>query len=196
MDLSHILNGLSYGYRLKREPRHCWYENGEAESVAEHSWRLAYFAMLVGPHLTVKYDRDKLLRIIIMHDIAEAVTGDYPAFVAADVKAEKARRERAAVEQIRSDIGEAAGRELYDLWHEYEGRQSIEARIAAALDKLEAIVSHLESPMERWTPEDAPYFSVERYQSHFDVDPVIERLFRQLLADVEVKIATEMQVLN
>lgn len=192
MEITGILEGMRYGYRLKREGRHCWYEKGERESVAEHCWRLSYLAILVSPHLTVKFDRDKLLRIIIMHDIAEAVTGDYPAFITAEQKAEKSLREREAAHQIRQTIGDPAGEEIYNLWHEYEGRQTIEARIAAALDKIEAIISHLESPLELWTEDDAACFGMERYQPHFGVDPFIEKLFRKLLADVDVKVAAKI----
>lgn len=186
-----ILQGMSLGYRLKRETRHCWYEDGKCETVAEHCWRVSFLAILIAPHLELSFNQDRLMRIIVVHDICEALTGDYPAFVGEDVKRLKAEKERAAMQQISKMLGVPAGEQVQQLWLDYEERQSIEARIAAALDKIEAICAHLESPLDRWTPEDGPYFSVERYQSYFDIDPLIEALFRRLLADVELKLAKE-----
>ncbi|HEV8359378.1 MAG TPA: HD domain-containing protein, partial [Candidatus Thermoplasmatota archaeon] len=61
---------------LKRTPRAGWKRVGIArpESVADHSWRLALMAMLYAEMLGL--DAGKAARIAVLHDLAEARTGD------------------------------------------------------------------------------------------------------------------------
>ena len=84
-DLVHIAE------RLKDNTRHCVTSQGRAESVAEHSWRLAFMAMLLDG--TVEgVDLGRVLEMCILHDLGEAITGDIPSFwkTEADEQTERA----------------------------------------------------------------------------------------------------------
>lgn len=62
--------------RLKYLPRSGWVREGmpNPETVAEHSWRVALLAMILGEELDV--DKNKLIKMALVHDLEEAETLD------------------------------------------------------------------------------------------------------------------------
>lgn len=75
-----ILQVIALAEKLKYEMRHSWLSNGRQESVAEHTWRMSLMAILVEPYLDQKVNIEKLLKMVIIHDLVEAEAGDIPAF--------------------------------------------------------------------------------------------------------------------
>lgn len=75
-----ILKFLALSEKLKSELRHSWLSNGRRESVAEHSWQMAIMSMLIHPHLEKPVDLEKTLKMILVHDLVESITGDTPFF--------------------------------------------------------------------------------------------------------------------
>ena len=51
--------------------------------MAEHSWRVALMAMLAADEFP-GVDIDRVVRMCLVHDIGEAVTGDIPTFIKTD----------------------------------------------------------------------------------------------------------------
>ena len=80
MEYRSFLDFLDKAEKLKCNTRHSWTSSGRHESVAEHSWRLALMAMLLGEQFS-DLDRNKVIKMCLIHDLGEAVTGDIPAFV-------------------------------------------------------------------------------------------------------------------
>ncbi len=78
--LKNVLELIKLGEKLKMELRHSWLSNGRRESVAEHTWRLALMAMAIEPYLPNQVNSEKLLKMIIIHDLVEAYAKDIPAF--------------------------------------------------------------------------------------------------------------------
>ena len=66
--------------KLKCITRHSWTSSGRQESVAEHSWRLAVMAMLCADEYP-NLDINKVIKMCLIHDFGEAITGDIPAFL-------------------------------------------------------------------------------------------------------------------
>ena len=76
-----VLEILHVAERLKCNTRHCDTSTGRRESVAEHSWRLCLFAMLLEQEPEFQaLDMGRVLRMCLIHDLGEAFTGDIPAF--------------------------------------------------------------------------------------------------------------------
>jgi putative hydrolase of HD superfamily len=163
-----ILDFLALAERLKCELRHSWLSNGRQESVAEHSWQMALMAMLMHRHLEVPVDLGKTLKMILTHDLVEAEVGDVPYFDRSERRAMKAERERGAIELIRTRLGGAVGQEIYDLWYEYEAKETAEAKFAGALDHLEVQAQHNLAEIGTWTPieYDLVYTKMDRACGH------------------------------
>lgn len=83
MNPKELIEFLGLIEALKCNTRHNWTTSGRQESVAEHTWRLAVLAMLMEPDFK-DLDMNKVIRMCLIHDWGEAVTGDIPAFVKTD----------------------------------------------------------------------------------------------------------------
>jgi len=138
--LEGILAFLREAERLKTVTRSGWTSAGQPESVAEHTWRLCLLALVLGPSVP-GVNMERLLRICIVHDLGEAITGDVPA-IDQDAAAPKTAKERLGLLDIIAPLPDALRAELVALWDEYESGSSGEARLAKALDKLETIMQH------------------------------------------------------
>ncbi|QQD12272.1 HD domain-containing protein [Sphingobacterium sp. UDSM-2020] len=151
--LSAILEVLQLAEKLKFELRHSWLSNGRQESVAEHTWRMSLMAVLIEPLLDKKIDLARLLKMIIIHDLVEAEAGDVsvldqirnPA-----IRKVKQQNEEKAIENIREMLSKSNGQEIYDLFYEFEEKNTFEAKVANAIDKLEVQLQHNHADINTW----------------------------------------------
>ncbi len=132
--------------KLKSTTRHSWTSTGRHESVAEHSWRLAVMAMLCHdeyPDINI----DKVIKMSLVHDFGEAVTGDIPAFLKTK---EHETVEDEAVVSLLSVLPDTLREEFTALFDEMNALQTKEAKLFKALDNMEALISHNEAPLSTW----------------------------------------------
>lgn len=135
--------------KLKRVKRTGWVRTGvdKPESVADHMYRMSIISMLVP--ITCSY-RDRLVKMAIVHDLAEAIVGDITPFDGVS-KEEKYKREHEAMNNIRDVLleGSPIGLEIYNLWKEYEEGVSECARVCKDIDKFEMILQASEYEREQ-----------------------------------------------
>lgn len=150
--------------KLKSTPRTGWLDRGlpsaEAESVADHVLMTTLIGWVTADE---SLDRDRVLKLTLVHDLAEALTGDPPPYdraslpPASDVaaireffsrshvrtaedKQAKNTRELAAMDELTALMPEEIASEITALWHEYEVGATPEARFAKDLDRFEAFL--------------------------------------------------------
>ncbi len=179
-----LLNFLSTLERLKSTPRHSVTKGGIRETVAAHSWRLAVLGMLVAdeiPHI----DKDKLIRMCLIHDFGEAITGDIPSFrkTAADVATEDT-----AIQDMLSTLHDPQRSELTALFAEMDAMETPEARLYKALDKLEAVIQHNESDISTWIPREYELNQTYAIENAAEF-PYLKELRAMMLEDTLKKIA-------
>jgi putative hydrolase of HD superfamily len=149
---------------LKRVPRTGWLDRGvpaaDAESVADHSYLTALIAWTLAlddPEL----DADRVLKLAMIHDLAEAIVGDAPPYEPHEVpdradaaahraffsvrhvrtsenRVAKQQAEGAAFAHLAGLMPPGAREELSALWAEYESHATPEARFVKEVDTLEA----------------------------------------------------------
>lgn len=148
MEQETFLSFLHILEKLKCNTRHSRTTSGREESVAEHSWRLAVMAYLLREEFP-GLDMVKVMEMCLVHDFGEAVTGDIPSF---EKDEEDERTEAGAVSMMLKALPPVQRKRLADLFREI-GEQNIqEAKLFAALDKLEALVQHNEADISTWIP--------------------------------------------
>lgn len=145
-----ILNFLELSEILKTELRHSWLSSGRRESVAEHCWQMALLAILVHRHIDKPVDLERTLKMILAHDLVEAETRDIPFFEVSERQKQKQQAEQEAIENIRAMLDADTGQEIYDLFQEFEGAQTGEAKLAKALDALEVQIQHNLADFSSW----------------------------------------------
>lgn len=187
--LVQILDVIKLGEKLKSELRHSWLSDGRQESVAEHTWRVSLMAMLIEPYLIQKIDSAKILKMIIVHDLVEAEARDIPAFDTmnnAELKEQKQRNEIKAIEKLRDMLPGSLGEDVYQFWMEFEHKETFEAKVANALDKLEAQIQHNEADISTWL--DVEHRMSFMMGKHTDFDPVMTQLKELIEEDAVLKL--------
>jgi putative hydrolase of HD superfamily len=150
--------------RLKRLPRTGWLDRdvptAETESVADHSFRTALLAWLGALLAEPALNAERVLKLALIHDLAEALTGDDPPYAVGEIPdrdetdarrafleqrhvrdparaAAKQAAEDAAMRELIADLPPTLTAELQDLWAEYQAHASPEARFVKQADRLE-----------------------------------------------------------
>lgn len=192
MDARALIEFLRVMERLKDAPRHCWTTGGRRESVAEHSWRVSLMAMLMADEFP-GVDIDRVIRMCLVHDIGEAITGDIPTFMKTDAdRAVEGREVEALIGGLPAPWPETLGA----LFREMDAQQTPEARLYKALDRMEAIQSHNESDAATWLPLEyelnltygereaafSPYLAGLRAEMRRDTEAMIEDARRRGIA--------------
>lgn len=145
-----VLEILHVAERLKCNTRHCDTSTGRRESVAEHSWRLCLFAMLLEQEPEFRsLDTGRVLRMCLIHDLGETFTGDIPAF---SKSAQDEGREQALYEDWIAQFPPANRAQFQALLAEMTALATPEAKLYKALDKLEAVIQHNEASLDSWLP--------------------------------------------
>ncbi|MCO5590743.1 hypothetical protein L7F22_044718 [Adiantum nelumboides] len=122
--------------RLKATKRTGWVNHGlkDTESIADHMHRMAVMAIIAAGIPDI--NRDKCVKMAVVHDIAEAIVGDITPSCGIS-KEEKSRRERAAIDEMCKLLGGGlAAEEVKELWLDYENNASVEANLVKDFDKV------------------------------------------------------------
>jgi putative hydrolase of HD superfamily len=134
-----IIDFYKYLDDLKRTKRMGWVGKGipDSESVADHSLSVATLSMILAPELDV--DRDKLIKMALIHDIGESIIGDVQWYtpgkgIDREVLAKKEKDEGEAVRKILETLGDE---EYLILWEEMEEKKTREAKIHKEIDRID-----------------------------------------------------------
>lgn len=148
MNPEQLIEFLGILEKLKCNTRHNWTTNGRQESVAEHSWRLAVLAMLMEDDFP-ELDMNKVIRMCLIHDWGEALTGDIPAFIktGADEK-----EEAGAIKTLLENLPETLSSGFSAMFEDMLALTSEEAILVKALDKTETLIQHNEAGPDTWLP--------------------------------------------
>lgn len=154
--------------QLKTLKRTGWVNNEIPlpESVADHMYRMTMQTFLITDPLV---NKDKLMKICLCHDLAEAVVGDITPFDGI-TKEEKRKLEENALKQMMRDLQhQDIANEILSLWLEYEEGTSIEANVAKDFDKFEMIVQADEYEKATNKRLDSFFESTKDSFSHYEV---------------------------
>ena len=137
MEPKALLDFLSSAGKLKTIPRTGWIDSGvkDPESVADHSYRTAVAAMVLSDSLGL--DSLKVLRMALLHDLAEAETGDITPMQKQDNHAEL---EDQAMKEILGVLPESLRDQYWGIWQEYQSNETPESILLHDSDKIEMIL--------------------------------------------------------
>jgi len=123
--------------RLKNTVRTGWGEwhvkRDRIESVAEHIYSTQMLAIAMASEYRYDLDLRKVIFMLAIHELGEAVIGDFTPFQID--RAEKEKREHEAVHKVLSGL--LSGEEIEKLFLEFDGHETVESRFAYQCDKLE-----------------------------------------------------------
>jgi len=137
--LDQLVKFWDFAAKLKAEPRRGWLKKlrlQRTESVADHSFALSLLCLFEGERRS--YNVERLLKLALLHDLEEAITGDLTP-QDKESKGENVVRAQkvSAREQLLSYFPQESQRAYRELWSELENERSKEAQLVHELDKLE-----------------------------------------------------------
>jgi putative hydrolase of HD superfamily len=148
-----ILKFLGEVGHLKRIPRSGWLFIGitHPESVAEHSFRMALVGYLLA--LLEEADTEKVLKMCLLHDLAEARLLDLPSRTRSYIP-NKERIEEEIFRDMVNELPIQIRSELLSLFNEYINQSSNEAIIVKDADKLEMMIQAVEYATQGYDTEE------------------------------------------
>lgn len=182
-----FFNFIHTAENLKNNTRHSVTSQGRPESVAEHSWRVSLMALLLEDEIAGA-DFNKIIRMCILHDLGEAITGDIPSFL--KTEADSAHEDQ-VVFRLMDTLPQPQRDKCKVLFEEMLALETKEAKIYKALDKLEAVIQHNESPLSSWLPLE---YELNQTYGKEEAERADEVILRLRLAEIErtkKKIETE-----
>ena len=127
---------LNTSANLKNIPRQGWIDKlaiKNPESVADHTFSMAIIGMILSD--SKNYNTEKILKMILLHDLAESVTGD----ITPEQKSviDKKRLEDKTMKEILSNLSEEIQTKYLEIWDEYQDNKTIDANFVHQIDKFE-----------------------------------------------------------
>lgn len=138
-------------------------DQSRRENTAEHSWHLTMYAWVLAPLAPSTVDIDRVIKMLMIHDIVEIDAGDTPIH-GGDGLNEQAELEEKAAERLYGLLPEKQGLELRSLWNEFEAAETDDAKFAKALDRLQPLMQNIHTGGGTWTQSNVSEQQVcERY---------------------------------
>ena len=120
------------------------------ENSAEHSWQVALLALTLVKFADQPVDVDKVLKMMILHELGEIDADDTFFFDASGREAAK-EKESLAVRRITDILPAEIGAEFYEIWNEFENGDTAEAKFARAIDRAMPVLQNLYNNKQSWT---------------------------------------------
>jgi putative hydrolase of HD superfamily len=131
------------------------------ENSAEHSWQLAMLGISLTGYAEVSVDINRVVRMLLVHDIGEIDTGDTMVFAEGGWEERKAA-ELAGVKRIFGMLPRELGADFLALWQEFERGETAEARFAHAVDRAMPVLLNLSNEGQSWRENGISYERVVR----------------------------------
>jgi len=125
------------------------HDNSRFENSAEHSWHIALYAMVLKDYAPQGCDINRVVQMLLIHDIVEIDAGDAPIHGDHD-PAEMMQKEQAAADRLFRMLPEVQAKQIRALWDEFEKAATPDARFAKALDRMPSPLANMANGGGSW----------------------------------------------
>jgi len=157
-------------------------DGSRRENSAEHSWHIALFALVLAEHATQPVRIERVIKMLLLHDLVEIDAGDAPIHGDHD-PAEQERIERIAADRLFGLLPEGQRHEFRTLWEEFEAAETDDAIFAKSVDRVQPVIANLESGGGSWRE-----YNVTQTQLHDRVGWKVEKGAPALWAALKLRI--------
>ena len=177
-----ILDFFKTAANLKKISRQGWIDKlslDNPESVADHSYSMAVIGMVISD--LGNYNSEKIIKMVLLHDIAESKIGDYTPEQLSNEK--KIELENNAFNKIIKNLPDLIKSQYLQIWQEYQENTSPESKLVHQIDKLEMA---LQANIYKKDGH-----SQEKLESFFEsakidiIDPKLKELFMEIIKEGE-----------
>lgn len=139
-------------------------DGSRAENSGEHSWHLALYAMVLADQAGPEVRIDRVIRMLLIHDLVEIDVGDVPIHSAggqAHASLSTQAAEQRAAERIFGLLPPDQAASFRALWDEFEAAETPDARFAKSLDRVQPVMANLQSGGGTWVTYDVTWPQLE-----------------------------------
>lgn len=121
------------------------------ETSAEHSWHVALMALVLAQSTAPPgVDGVRALKLLLLHDLAEIDAGDLLLYSSEEAHKKHKAAEREGARRLFGLLPNQQGRELFELWEEFEECSTPDAKFAAAIDRLQPLLLNFMAEGATW----------------------------------------------
>ena len=134
-----ILDFFKTAANLKKISRQGWIDKlllDTPESVADHSYSMALMGMVISD--LGNYNSEKIIKMVLLHDLAESKIGDHTPKQLS--KEKKNKLENNAFNEIIKNLPDLIKSQYLQIWQEYQENTSLESKLVHQIDKLEMVL--------------------------------------------------------
>lgn len=136
-------------------------DGSRRENSGEHSWHIALFALVLADQAGPGVRIDRVIRMLLIHDIVEIDAGDVPIHVAHLNADQQAQAEARAADRLFGMLPEDQGAELRALWQEFEAAETPDAIFAKSIDRVQPLLLNLAAGGGSWAEYDVTLDQLE-----------------------------------
>jgi putative hydrolase of HD superfamily len=136
------------------------------ENDAEHSWTICIMALLLREYSNFPVNIEKIIPMLLIHDIVEIEAGD--TFLYSEERNKAHNNELKASERIFGLLDNKQKEYFNELWNEFEERKTNEAKFAAVFDRLEPLIQNYVSEGYSWKKYDITYEMIIEKNKHIE----------------------------
>jgi len=119
------------------------------ENSGEHSWHIALYAMVMAEHAKTPVNVDRVIKMLLIHDLVEIDAGDTPVHGDFDAAAMEAIEQTAAT-RIFGLLPADQAADFRALWDEFEAAETDDAIFAKSIDRVQPVIANLETGGGTW----------------------------------------------
>lgn len=124
------------------------------ENSAEHSWHVCLAAMMLKEYANEPVDIDRVIRMLLIHDLGEIDAGD--TIIYSSETPELKKKEAAGLERILKLLPGGRAEEYMALWYEFESGETPDSKFAKAIDRVPPLLHNLHGGGHSWSENGVP----------------------------------------
>jgi len=164
------------------ERNHYSLKTTRKENDTEHSFSVVLLCWYVYDQLDLELNLSKIFKYAIVHDFVERYAGDTNTFASQQMRQDKVRREKDALNRFADEFGNFP--EMIASMREYESKSTKEAEFVWTIDKIQALVL---GELDNWRPYEELAISFEKFSKKYEeidqqVPPELKNLFESVVA--------------
>ena len=132
------------------------HDNSRFENSAEHSWHVMLFALVLADQADAAVSVDRVIRMLLLHDLVEIDAGDNPIHGTVDHAAMEAA-EQAAADRLFGLLPPDQAAEYRALWEEFEAAVTPDAVFAKSIDRVQTPIANLKNGGGSWLDYDVSF---------------------------------------
>lgn len=130
------------------------------ENSAEHSWHVMLYAFVLADQAGPDVQIDRVLKMLLLHDLVEIDAGDNPIHGEVDADA-MALAEAKAADRIFGLLPADQSQAFRALWDEFEAAESPDAVFAKSIDRVQTPIGNLANGGGTWVDYNVSYDQLE-----------------------------------